>query len=821
MIEGFGPVVVDTLGGLCTLVERSDLPVGLSPLAKNVEFFPGGVRTRDGFKTLYNFAPATDPPRALYEHVSALGARHHITYRGGVGYLDSNGTAFVSSLGAPSSFSTMKAASMYGRAFMCVSDGRRGLAPPIQVDDPATNTHVASVGMGGAHEATIAFGAGGTMVPGRYYVIVAFETYTGYITATTKLNYATMPAGNQKINLTSIPLGPSGVVKRRIFISLVDSFELYNPTGLVLNDNTTTSISNIDLSQADIAAGLPYDNYLSLQPPTAHLGVYGYSNRLVYWGGDGKVNPFVGPLTTGANPSYSSIGLINLDFSSEKYNAYAFNPLDTYVEWNGVTPIGTGTVVQGTASDGELLNYYRITSNGAATTGLIEQGWGSLPLYRPNLDTLGNYFLNPGRTYGIRARARTPAAVASGNLKVILYEVDSAGPTRTAIATMTLAMTSLTAGWAVYESDGTVATTGKNSVAMSIYGENLPNLSVVDIARIEVYDTEAKRGFSSLDISRTFDPESFDIVNGRVDISPNDGEEIRDVFALRGNLYVCKEKSLYVTQDNGQEPAFWNVEIVSSTVGTPSVHGVGVGDGWAVIVSRDGLYMFDGGAPQKVSQEIQPTWDLFDWTKGERMFCTVDTQRQLIFVAGPTLTGFQMLRLNYVEGFGSPITDGNGRKWSTDTRYTSGLETGAFTHAYPITLTAGAKVIGFTVSDDSARVVYQDSATKDDFSGFVDGKYETAPIGGDMARSLFGQIAMKIRGAGTLSTSFVRPDGSTVSLTTRTLTANPLHDVEIRTMNTDTQLGMRVGVYGTGAYFILKRIATWTKPAPFSALRGY
>lgn len=822
MREGFEPVVVDTLGGLCTLVERSDLPVGLSPLAKNVEFFPGGVRSRDGFKTLYNFSPETDPPRAIYEHVSALDNRYHLSYRGGSGSLDYNGAnPFVELLGAPAAYSTMRAASMYGRAFICVSDGRRGLVPPIQVDDPAVNTIVAPVGMGGAHEATIAFAAGGSMTVGTYFIVVAFETNTGYITGTSKLNYDTMGAAARTIDLSSIPLGPTGVTKRRIFISLPNSFELYNPAGLTINDNSTTTLSGIDLTPADIAAGLPFTDYQNLQPPTAHLGVEGYSNRLVYWGGDGRINPFFGPITTGINPDYSSIGLINLDFSAERYDAYAFNPLSTYVEWNGVTPLGTGTVVEKDSTSGELLNWYRITSNGAATTGLIEQGWGTLPTYRLNRDQLGNYYLNPGRKFGIRARVRNYSSMGSGNLKIVLYEANSVGPTRTALATLTVPMSTTPGTWAIYEGDGSTFSTGLPNVAMSIYGDNLPNGGIVDVAHIEVYDCEAKRGNSSLDISRVFDPESFDIVNGRIEVSPNDGEEIRNVMPLRGNLYIFKEKSMYVTQDNGQEPAFWKVEIVSSTVGTPSVHGVGAGDGWLVIAARDGLYMFDGGAPQKISQEIQPTWNSFDWTKGERIYCVVDTQHQIIYVGGPTATGFQQLRLNYLDGFGSPMSDGNGRKWSLDTRYTGGTETGAFTHAAPITLSDGSRAIAFAAADDGARIVYQDSATKDDYSGYISSQYETAPIGTDMGRSIFGEVAIKIRGAGTLATSYIRPDASAVSLPNKTLSANPLHDIEIRTLRVDTQLGVRVGIYGTGAYFVMKRLAVWTKPSPFSYLRGY
>ena len=43
------------------------------------------------------------------------------------------------------------------------------------------------------------------------------------------------------------------------------------------------------------------------------------------------------------------------------------------------------------------------------------------------------------------------------------------------------------------------------------------------------------------------------------------------------------------------------------------MHGVGIGEEWVVIARRTGLYLFDGGDPVKISQEIQPTWDATNW----------------------------------------------------------------------------------------------------------------------------------------------------------------------------------------------------------------
>ncbi len=72
-----------------------------------------------------------------------------------------------------------------------------------------------------------------------------------------------------------------------------------------------------------------------------------------------------------------------------------------------------------------------------------------------------------------------------------------------------------------------------------------------------------------------------------------------------------------------------------TTVGTPSVDGVDVGEDWAVIADRSGLYIFDGGEPVKISQEIQPLWDTINWAAGHTLWVRVDTRAKRILVGVP------------------------------------------------------------------------------------------------------------------------------------------------------------------------------------------
>lgn len=832
MKEGFERVTLDTLGGLCTLMDPSDLPMGVASYASNVEFFPGGFRSRDGFKAyLADSGGVTGGFRSIYDFVDGVGTRHHVTYQGGVGRIGSRTTGstvdtVIARTGSTAAtFTTMRSTALYGRLYGCLSDGKRGVMAPMQWDGTNAAT---SIGASGAYAPYITFSGPGSFLAGRYFVVVAYETNTGYITGTAKLTYASFVGASQAITLTDVPIGPANTVKRRIFISLVDSFELFNPVGLVINDNTSTTTSAFSFTQAEIAAGLPFAQYIDLQPPTAHLGVEGYANRLVMWGGSGRIKPFYGPMGTTITQPYSTIGLINLDFGALSAASYVFaTPASTFGEWTSATATSAISIVAGSVAEGETGNYLRMVSPGGSALKL-QQGTEFMTL-RPNVDSIGTYFLAPGRQYGLRARIRKPVwAGVGGTLTIKLYEVTNAGVVGANVSTMSLALSKIDANWAIYESDVSVPVAVSLNVGINIELEASASANdTVDVSNIETYDLEGKRGSSRLDISRVDDVESFDSQTGVIDVSPNDGQEIRNVFQLKGNLYITKEYSTYVTQDTGQEPDTWSVELVSSVVGTPSVHGVGFGESWVVIASRDGLYLFDGGTMEKISQEIQPTWNAFDWTKGEQMYCAVDTAKQTIIVGGPTTASpyWQQLRLGYIGGFGDPLkSGGEGRAWS--------LDSPRFVHAAPIRLDSGlgsiAYCTGGTITANtgdtatSASIVYEDNASTDDWNAYITATYRTAPIGNEMERSLFGGIAGKIRGVGTLNVRLVRPDTTNVATWSRTLVANPLHDIEVRANQTDTQLAIEVQLApGKYSYYYVKRLAAWLKKATSASIRGY
>ena len=141
-----------------------------------------------------------------------------------------------------------------------------------------------------------------------------------------------------------------------------------------------------------------------------------------------------------------------------------------------------------------------------------------------------------------------------------------------------------------------------SDLTLRVYADGIPAPSgesfLVD--NIEIFLTNAAQNSSLVRASRHRRAGSYDGVSGIMNIAENNGQGLRAAFTLRNNLYFVKERSMYVTATDGvNEPALWQVEEVSNKVGTPSAHGVGIGEEWVVIAGRSGLYLFDGSEPHK------------------------------------------------------------------------------------------------------------------------------------------------------------------------------------------------------------------------------
>jgi hypothetical protein len=701
--ESFVPQPITMFGGWVPNAAPEGLPNGMSWDCQDVDLIAGGVRTRPGlfaqFPALSGGASVnylkTFPTLGGVNRLLALDSLGNLYKENPAGTLE----LVVSELAEGAQ---CRSETQFGREYMGLSDGKVGIDLPRQFDDtyfdrvsqvgpgagptvsdfsvgvqsivrqsnvvtvitqvdhtlqvgdevtisgvtgtPGSDlngTHiVASVpapseftyDMTGADEA----GTGGNVLPqgnvaaGTHQVAVSFITRQGYWTRPSPPVTWTA-VGGAKAYLQNIPTGPANVVGRLIMFTPAGQAgapSFYNiapsetpatsPTAMLIHDNTTTAAA-FNFSDTELLAGNSVGYLFDLVELPEQAGVCAYSDRLFWWGE--RTGMWSGGNGVWLNPTFDG-------------------------GWNGNVPLGwTADATSGAGGSKESTavawgDAYRITGDGAtATRGKITQ-----PAV---MDSNGVALISPNVEYSVRARVMG-VELFGGTLRLNLASASQH------VMTQGLAVAyneAPSGGYAEFVAQLTPPmSTIPDDLVLQIYADGTPtNGGYFLIDNVEIY----QRGLgelagSVLRASRVNDPESYDGAQGIVIVAPNDGQRITNAFALRNNLYIVKERSLYVTADDGvNEPALWAVQEVSNRVGTPSIHGVAMGDQAAVIAGQDGVYVFDGSPPQKLSQEIQsdarnletgagPVWDEVNWGAGETLWTALQTDRKRLLVGVPT-----------------------------------------------------------------------------------------------------------------------------------------------------------------------------------------
>lgn len=612
----------------------------------------------------------------------------------------------------------------------------------------------------------------GTIVAGTHGITVVFITRQGYLTAPAPpINWTA--AGAKRATVANIPLGPPNVVARLLLFTAAGGAKYFYTTGtfgspqFLIADNTTTTLT-IDFSDTQLLAGTDGTNLFDLIELGECLGNIDYAGRVFHWGERNKIFNF-----------------INLTFDGGTASPTAPFPAG----WTKGPLTTTGGNVD-TAISAWGGSYRIDTTAAAGVMGCISQS-----AYQ---DPYGQVILSPATQYGVRIRVRTGSqtndtwnvdlwslsqgliASASG----IVNGVSTTGFTEiitnfNALTPVVIPADMVLRVYVTRNSGG-----GNFSIwldSLEIFPQLVPNIS------------------SSVRASYFEDPESFSDVTGFLSIAEDNGQAIRAAFKLREKLYFVKEGSLHVTEDDGQnEPASWSIAEVSNKVGTFSVHGVDVGEEWAVIAGRAGLYIFWGAEPSKISQEIQPTWNTINWSQAHHMWVKVDVLNKRILVGAPT---GESVRVNTIFYFdyrgldtaqeiadhwtvkyssysGKILTIGNSAKWSvwnisgSSAAFVDRIDGTA--HLFLGNATGNGKVydlLDINLSDDGVGIpwsystYYSPSHTEE----------ETYRLGSH--RKLFGYLSGFVEGAGQMTIT-AQPSGNitatqlaTINLTTASATA--------------------------------------------------
>ena len=790
-IETFSPLPLNMFGSWITLLDPSDVPVGLSPSLNDVDFFPGGVRTRPGLSPIFAGVSGTPNINGLKTYITPGLVQRCLVY-------DSLGNLYketspgslsgVSGAMAPGLF--LASTTHFGREYMAFGDGTSGQDIPRQYDD-TTLDRVSQIGPAEGPAVSDSVSTG-NISPGVHQCVVVFVTRQGYWTSPSP-PVSWTAAGGFKASVTNIPTGPANVVQRLMAFTASGGASFYHvPATMVINDNTTTSLS-VDFTDVILLSGTSMDDLFSRIELPEQLGVTDYAERLFWWGERAQMDNWR-----------------NLSFDGGWDASGNGRPLG----WQLDPSLGPGAgresanVIWGDA--------FKITADGTSIVrGMIEQS--------AIFDVNGNPLCVNNVGYSVRARVAQTGNLTQGTLRINAHSA-SAGQVGTGLSVGVLQTT------AEYQ-EFTAQLFGPQAslpidLMLRVYGDDtlLPSGEALLVDNIEIFPTNEPLNASTVRASGTEEPEAYDGVTGFMSIGENNGQCIRSAFTLRNNLYFVKERSMYVTATDGvNEPALWSVEEVSNEVGTPSPHGIGIGEEWVVIAGRPGLYLFDGSEPIKLSQEIQPTWDSINWQYGHTLWVQVNTQHKKIYVGVPVGSATQpnqVLMLDYTEGFGDPLETMpsaplRSRKWA------------------PWTISANSCAL-IERSDGTAQVFFGSNNNTGKIHQLTPGEYSDDGVAinsscttaflaatGLSGRNLFGYVTAYVQGFGEMAVSSYLPGDTALStLGNWTLASPAAKDMEQFTNIMAERVSFQVGTNAVGAWFALTKLVPWAKPDPFAVVRG-
>jgi hypothetical protein len=679
----------------------------------------------------------------------------------------------------------------------------------------------------------------GNIPAGKHQITVIFVTRSGYYTKPAP-PVTWNSAGNLPCLAAAIPIGPPNVVARVLSFAAVNQSSFYHlgPLGLTIAqsnmyipDNTTTSLV-VDFSDQVLLLGTlddPLFNQIEL-PPVA--GTIGYSSRLFHWGEQDNLG--VGKEAAMLNLTFDG-GFTNLT------SAITGTPPNFPLGWTpdlnssaggGSANVGGRAVIFGDA--------YTITGNGAtAIRGKITQGTA--------VNYLGNPILLPNVNYGVRARLAVVGTPPAAGTVHINLQSTIGGFTTPGLSVAFGLLTGtymnvsglLTAGLATINTD----------LVLQLYVDGTPtNGSVFLIDNIEIYPLNAQFNNSAIRASfaqlPTQGQESYDAVSGLIEYNLNDGQSVRNMFKIRERLYIVKEHSFGVTQDDGvNEPDLWQLTDVSTKVGTPSLNGVGVGEDWVVIAHRTGLYLFWGGEVEKISQEIQPTWDSINWQFGSTIAVSVDLRHRRILVTAPfgastipnktlvmdyhdvgadaaAIASNPPIHLTYT---GTKKAFDRARKWSPWTISANSVA--------QIELASGQTATYFGSNDGTGNInVLDETGTVFTDNGATIPSFYTTAAFAELPtedakqlkshRHLYTYLTMYVQGTGSIGIT-VFPDSlsNAIVLNSQPLVNPAFQDLQMMLNQSTERMFIKVASQGNGQNFDLQRMVLNMKPEPWSIIR--
>lgn len=481
------------------------------------------------------------------------------------------------------------------------------------------------------------FTLNGNISVGQHGMVVMWLTRQGALSQPSPIQSWTA-AGGRRVILSDIPIGPANVVARVFgftgaggdnFFVLPATVTLPQPSGppliigaTVLPDNTSTMVT-LDFSDNALFAGVAIDqigNDLFDQRVLGPvLGFFSYASRLMCWGDYQKVENF-----------------LNMGFCG----GYLSGVLTTPLGWNVVT--AGGILINGGPWAAGMA--WQITGDGSANP----KGKISQSAYQ---DSFGTQIALPNTAYSFRLWAKASAANLAGS---IIAEFSSATTGFSSTATIPISQVTIIGGFSTL-----VAFTLElpavipSDLLFQLYAVNLPNAATVIISENEPIYSQNPYNNVLVRSSYPENPEGFAQTTGNLGAADDDSA-VQCCALLRQPALLETLDGVHIFQDNDGEPDTWQVNQLTRAVGAlalragdPGKFGTGdAAEDWALIASKNGVYLFAGSEFWKVSQEIsrgalpqsedpRPTWDDINWAAQQTIVAKNDPSSRRAYFAVP------------------------------------------------------------------------------------------------------------------------------------------------------------------------------------------
>lgn len=490
------------------------------------------------------------------------------------------------------------------------------------------------------------------LAPGQRYCIVLFQMEDGSITpASPPVSFYTTGTTNQLTisaagrGGTALPLGPQGTIARIVAFTAAGAgfggpyFYIPSPVYLpptaaslgqpktisatVVYDNTTTgSQINFTLTDAVLLNSVNITEEGNNRQQTRGIRPFAKalldSGRAFYIGEQAAV-------TT----------LVNTDFSGGTLGETNVIPGWTFRPGNGE---GTGAFsIQSNVSrmylemantSGAALNP---TANSLANAVCLTQ---SVSLTAENTPVLV-----PLTAYNVRVLCAASNPADGSSLRIEIDNVNG-----TVVRNFVIPASSMGSNIiAPTEFDGVILLesdwgTGAEAPALlGLFPLNQPSGSAFYVYRVDIYPATQPANQSQVAVSYAGDPAGVDTVTGVVDISDFTQDPITNIYRFLASVYVTTAtRTFHVVTTSDAEPAFWEVREVANRAGCSGPLAQDAAEEFAVTADVNGVYVFDGGAHLRISQEIQQIWNLvvhpeLTWVKVD-----LPNQRILVGVCLPT-----------------------------------------------------------------------------------------------------------------------------------------------------------------------------------------